>query len=156
MSFLWKTSFAQLEASPRQTSCLQEMPRRQSTGCACQRAANLLAAESARRARFLRSKGLKKGDRCALLAQTVFDWVAHGSGASWPKGLIVVPLYARQAPAELVAMMKDCSPALICCGDADLRDGNCAELAGSSAAVFVRRNIFASMTANLQATPQLR
>ena len=39
------------------------------------------------------------------------------------EGLIVVPLYARQAPAELVAMMKDCSPALICCGDAALRDG---------------------------------
>ncbi len=35
----------------------------------------------------------------------------------------MVPLYARQAPAELVAMMKDCSPALICCGDAGLRDG---------------------------------
>ena len=39
------------------------------------------------------------------------------------EGLIVVPLYARQAAAELVAMMKDCSPALICCGDAVLRDG---------------------------------
>ena len=39
------------------------------------------------------------------------------------EGLIVVPLYARQAPSELVTMMKDCSPALICCGDAALRDG---------------------------------
>jgi long-chain acyl-CoA synthetase len=39
------------------------------------------------------------------------------------EGLIVVPLYARQAPAELAAMMKDCSPALVCCGDATLRDG---------------------------------
>ena len=39
------------------------------------------------------------------------------------EGLIVVPLYARQAPDELVAMMKDCSPTLICCGDAALRDG---------------------------------
>jgi long-chain acyl-CoA synthetase len=39
------------------------------------------------------------------------------------EGLIVVPLYSRQAAAELVAMMKDCSPALICCGDQALRDG---------------------------------
>ena len=39
------------------------------------------------------------------------------------EGLIVVPLYARQAPLDLVAMMKDCSPALICCGDTGLRDG---------------------------------
>jgi long-chain acyl-CoA synthetase len=39
------------------------------------------------------------------------------------EGLIVVPLYARQAPAELAAMMKDCLPALVCCGDAALRNG---------------------------------
>ena len=51
------------------------------------------------------------------------------------EGLIVVPLYARQAPAELVAMMKDCSPALICCGDAALRDGILQNLAGSSSAI---------------------
>ena len=34
----------------------------------------------------------------------------------------MVPLYARQAPAELVAMMRDAQPQLICCGDAALRD----------------------------------
>jgi long-chain acyl-CoA synthetase len=39
------------------------------------------------------------------------------------EGLIVVPLYFRQAPAELVAMMKDSTPSLVCCGDATLRDG---------------------------------
>src|SRR6202021_1956336 len=37
-------------------------------------------------------------------------------------GPIVVPLYSRQAPAELVAMMKDSTPSLLCCGDAALRD----------------------------------
>ena len=36
------------------------------------------------------------------------------------EGIIVVPLYARQAPAELVGMMKDSTPALICCADAAL------------------------------------
>ena len=70
---------------------------------------------------FLLSRGLKKGDRCALLAHNGIDWVALEL-AAMSEGLIVVPLYARQAPAELVAMMKDCSPALICCGDAALRD----------------------------------
>ena len=70
---------------------------------------------------FLLSRGLKKGDRCALLAHNGIDWVALDL-AAMSEGLIVVPLYARQAPAELVAMMKDCSPALICCGDAALRD----------------------------------
>src|SRR6202163_2064723 len=70
---------------------------------------------------FLLSKGLKKGDRCALLAHNGFQWVALDL-AIMAEGVIVVPLYARQAAAELVAMMKDCSPALICCGDASLRD----------------------------------
>lgn len=39
------------------------------------------------------------------------------------EGLIVVPLYSRQAAPELVAMMKDSAPSLICCGDATLCDG---------------------------------
>lgn len=70
---------------------------------------------------FLRGRGLKKGDRCALLAPNSIEWVAMDL-AIMAEGLIAVPLYARQAPAELVAMMKDCSPALICCADAALRD----------------------------------
>jgi long-chain acyl-CoA synthetase len=71
---------------------------------------------------FLAGKGLKKGDRCALLAHNGIDWVAVDL-AIIAEGLMVVPLYARQAPAELVNMLKDCSPGLICCGDAALRDG---------------------------------
>jgi long-chain acyl-CoA synthetase len=71
---------------------------------------------------FLAGRGLKKGDRCALYAPNGVRWVAMDLSAM-AEGLIVVPLYARQAPAELVAMMKDCSPALICCGDSALRDG---------------------------------
>ena len=70
---------------------------------------------------FLASKGFRKGDRCALLGHNSIRWVAIDL-AIVAEELIVVPLYARQAPAELVAMMKDCSPSLICCGDAALRD----------------------------------
>jgi long-chain acyl-CoA synthetase len=36
--------------------------------------------------------------------------------------LTVVPLYARQAPAELVEMMKDCWPSVIACGEQSLAD----------------------------------
>ena len=79
--------------------------------------------ELVRKARtFLASRGLKKGDRCGLLAPNNIQWVALDL-AMMAEGLIVVPLYARQAPAELVAMMKDCAPSLVCCGDAALRDG---------------------------------
>ncbi len=79
--------------------------------------------ELIRKARtFFASKGLKKGDRCGLLAANSIRWMAIDL-AAMAEGLIVVPLYFRQAPAELVAMMKDSTPSLVCCGDAILRDG---------------------------------
>jgi long-chain acyl-CoA synthetase len=78
--------------------------------------------EQVSRARaFLAALRLNRGERCALYANNSVGWVAIDL-AAMAEGLIVVPLYARQAAAELVAMMKDCSPALICCGDAALRD----------------------------------
>lgn len=71
---------------------------------------------------FLSSRGLNRGERVALLAGNGARWVAMDL-AIMAEGLIAVPLYSRQSPSELVGMMKDCSPALICCGDAALRDG---------------------------------
>jgi len=70
---------------------------------------------------YLRRLRLKKGDRCALLAHNSMQWVAMDL-AAMAEGLTVVPLYARQAPAELVAMMKDCGPAVIACGEQALAD----------------------------------
>jgi long-chain acyl-CoA synthetase len=75
---------------------------------------------------YLRRLRLKKGDRCALLAHNSTQWVAMDL-AIMAEGLTVVPLYARQAASELVAMMKDCSPSLICCGDQMLADAIVAE-----------------------------
>src|SRR5258708_39278385 len=75
---------------------------------------------------FLSARGLKKGDRCALLATNSIEWVAMDL-AIMAEGLIVVPLYSRQAPAELVSMMKDCSPSLLCRGDADPPDASVRE-----------------------------
>jgi len=66
---------------------------------------------------FLVARGLKQGDRCALLAPNSIRWAALDL-AMMAEGLIVVPLYARQAPAELVGMMNDAMPARICCSDA--------------------------------------
>ena len=65
--------------------------------------------------------GLKKGDRCALLAHNSIRWAAADL-ALMAEGIIVVPLYARQAPAELLAIMQDCQPSLILCGDEALRE----------------------------------
>lgn len=69
---------------------------------------------------FFRRAGLKKGDRCVLLAPNSIQWAAIDL-AIIAEGGIVVPLYARQSPSELVGMMKDSSPAMIYCGDVSLR-----------------------------------
>ncbi len=69
---------------------------------------------------FVRKNGLKKSDRCALLAPNSIRWAAVNL-AIIAEGGVAVPLYARQAPSELVEMMKDCSPSLILCGDETLR-----------------------------------
>src|ERR1700685_1631627 len=66
---------------------------------------------------FLNARGMKKGDRCVLLASNSIRWVALDL-AMMAEEVIVVPLYSRQAPAELVAMMKDSSPVRICCSTA--------------------------------------
>jgi len=78
-------------------------------------ARQLLAQVQVARA-YLRRLRLKKGDRCALLANNSIRWVAMDL-AIMAEGLTAVPLYARQAPSELVAMMKDCWPAVIACGE---------------------------------------
>jgi long-chain acyl-CoA synthetase len=80
----------------------------------------LLAQVCAARA-FLAQAGMRRGDRCALLGHNSIRWAALDL-AMMAEGIIAVPLYARQSPAELIAMMKDCSPRLVCCGDGALRD----------------------------------
>lgn len=78
--------------------------------------------EYAARARaFLAAKELKRGDRVALLAHNGIRWAALDL-AIMAEGLVAVPLYARQATEELVVIMNDCAPRLICAGDAALRD----------------------------------
>src|SRR5579862_3339302 len=108
--------FSQLKAAG-ETTVLQEIRDGKVTGVT---GSELL--ELVRKARaFLAAKGLKKGDRCGLLAANSIRWMALDLAVT-AEGLIVVPLYFRQAPAELVAMMKDSTPSLICCGDRSLRD----------------------------------
>jgi long-chain acyl-CoA synthetase len=68
---------------------------------------------------FLRNSGVQAGDRCALLAPNSIHWVAFDL-ALMAEGVVVVPLYSRQAPSELIAMMKDCRPRLLFVNDAEL------------------------------------
>jgi len=80
----------------------------------------LLEKTAAARAFFI-AAGLRKGDRCALLAPNSIAWAAIDL-AAMAEGIIVVPLYARQAPAELGVMLRDSQPRLVCCGDDALRE----------------------------------
>lgn len=108
--------FAQLGAAA-DTRVLAEIRDGEITGITAKEFLELV-----RKARtFIASQRLQKGDRCGLLAANSIRWVALDL-ALMAEGLIVVPLYSRQAPGELIAMMKDCTPSLLCCGDAALRD----------------------------------
>ncbi len=73
---------------------------------------------------FLSASGLRKGDRFALLGPNSIPWAALDL-AIMAEGIISVPLYTRQSPVELAAMMKDCAPSLICCGGEALREALC-------------------------------
>src|SRR6266571_3078266 len=68
---------------------------------------------------FLRNSVVQPGDRCALLAPNSIRWTVFHL-AIMAEGMIVVPLYSRQAPAELAGMMKDCQPCLIFVNEATL------------------------------------
>ena len=70
---------------------------------------------------FIESRGmrLRDGDRCALVGPNSIRWIAVDL-ALMIKGIVVVPLYARQAPAELAAMVRDSGASAIFCDGAEL------------------------------------
>jgi len=78
-----------------------------------------LLAQVQRGRSYIRKFGLVPGDRCALLGANSIQWVAVDL-ALMAEGVIVVPLYWRQATGELAGMMKDCSPSLLIVGDAEV------------------------------------
>ena len=75
----------------------------------------------------LRGLSLQPGERCALLAPNSVRWVAINL-ALLAEGVIVVPLYSRQAPGELAAMMKDSLPRFLFTSDTELGEAVAREL----------------------------
>ena len=108
MNFL-QTIFSNLARSPRKT-VLQEV---REDGLHSVSGAGLLNWIGQARRR-LREAGLRPGDRCGLLGPNSSRWVAMNL-AIMAEGAMAVPLYSRQAPDELAAMMKDCGVSLLCC-----------------------------------------
>lgn len=114
MNFL-QDIFASLAAAPERV-VLEEMRAERRVSSTAKALLEQIAAARA----FLTGAALHKGDRCALLAPNSIDWVALDV-AAMAEGILVVPLYARQAPAELAAMIRDAQPAMVCCGDGALQ-----------------------------------
>lgn len=71
---------------------------------------------------YLRRTGVQPGDRCALLGANSVEWVAIDL-ALLAEGVIVVPLYSRQAAEELAVMLRDSAPRWLFVGEAGLGDG---------------------------------
>jgi len=108
--------------------------------------ADLLAQIRAART-FIRQSGLKKGDRVGLLAPNSTAWAALDL-ALMAEGVIVAPLYSRQAPNELVNMLKDCGATMVCCGDEALRDGISKNWSDSATPLKLFDDIFATDASN--------
>lgn len=108
----------------------------------------------ARARTFLASKKLCKGDRCGLLAANSIRWIAMDL-AAMAEGLIVVPLYSRQAPSELITMIRDSTPALLCCGDAKMCEA--IQQQGTDAPpIYLFDEIFAGVDGVALDRPQVR
>lgn len=67
----------------------------------------------------LRAQHVHAGDRVVLLGSNSILWTAIDLAILY-EGAICVPMYARQAPHELVAMMADAAPVLVAVEDAEL------------------------------------
>ena len=139
MTFL-ETIFVRLERSAR-AAVLAEIRDGQIITA---NGGELLALVAQARA-FLRARGLKPGDRCAIWAPNSIRWVALDL-AMIAEGLIAVPLDPRQVPAEVSAAISDCTPSLLCCSDSAM----CAQIqmsGGAAPAVALFNNIFATPNA---------
>src|SRR5579862_107661 len=70
---------------------------------------------------WIRRRNLSPGDRVAILAPNSMRWIAIDL-ALMAEGLVVVPLYHRQAANELVAVMRDCRPPVLIADGGALRE----------------------------------
>lgn len=109
----------------------------------------------ARARAFLRARGLRAGERCGLLGANSIAWAAADL-ALMAEGVIVVPLYARQAPAELAAMLKDCQPALLLAEDGELAQKVLHQCSGGPPAATFAELFAAAAPADADVAPEPR
>lgn len=90
---------------------------------------------AARARTVLADHGVTPGDRVVLLGPNSARWVAADL-AILGHGAVSVPMYARQDPAELVAMMHDCQAKVVLVADRALAEGVLEHWADAPVVVF--------------------
>src|ERR1700676_5580321 len=100
----------------------------------------------------LRRFGMVAGDRCAMVGANSIRWVVIDLALT-AEGIIVVPLYSRQAPAELEAMMKDCQPRLLIADDAKLEKTLEGRLPSGTSSVSFDQILEAAAATNVEVAP---
>jgi long-chain acyl-CoA synthetase len=101
---------------------------------------------------FLHARGIASGERVALLGPNCARWAAIDL-AILAEGAVVVPLYARQAPAQLGAMLADCGATLVIAADDALANAIAPHLPNGCAIVHYA-DVFAQ-SAQTQRAPVL-
>lgn len=89
---------------------------------------------------FFANAGITAGDRVVLIGENSVRWVALDIAMMFD-GIVVVPMYARQVPAELAAMIRDADPALVLCDGDDILSDVDAALRGSETPSGVRTGL---------------
>lgn len=100
---------------------------------------------------FVRGRGLRPGDRCAIYAPNSIRWVALDL-ALMAEGVIVVPLDPRQVAGEIAAVLRDSTPSLVCCADATFASN---AAAGQNPAPIARFDEIFARGANAAAAPPI-
>ena len=129
MSFI-ETFFANLRENPSRPFVTEVHGRRMVRAHGATLLARIANARGA-----ARSRGVRPGDRVVLLAPNSANWVAADL-ALLAEGAIVVPMYARQEPTELAAMMADAGASLVVCADEPLAEAVRAVFAEAPAVTF--------------------
>jgi long-chain acyl-CoA synthetase len=113
--------------------------------------AKVLATMSNRARTTLDERGVQPGDRVVLIGPNSARWVAADL-AILAAGGVVVPMYDRQAPAELAKMMLDCTPGLVIVATDALRDAVLA--AWPQAPVLTFQDLFAATPSTAPRVPR--
>src|ERR1051325_2416021 len=60
----------------------------------------------------LHSRGVRKGDRVAIVAESCVEWVLADQGCLY-MGAVIVPIYPTLTPPQVQYILEDCAPKIL-------------------------------------------